>query len=220
MVHFGHENLEMARVPGSRSLSYARVEWAVVKKRWGIYIGEGRVEGDYAIVFHDKHPDKPWLMDHDKFEEVTAEEKNWRPHKNGNGHWHIYSPTNKNLAAVLVPPGEGLSTDHDNRDPFDNRVANLFPRTRQQQAQNKGSKGKTSRFQGVHKIPEPRRSQWRAYLFSGGTRVHDSYHPTELEAARAYVQAHRENPATAWMWEGGPYEGFEDPLGCLGDTHI
>jgi hypothetical protein len=168
------------------------------------------VDGDFAIVFHDTHPYKPWLMDWDKFVEVTAETKNWRPHKNRNGHWHVYDPSNRNIASVIVDVPEGMEIDHDNRDPMDQRVANLVPRTRQQHVQNREYPGASSGFRGVSWY-KPRR-RWRAQLAIGGVVVHDSYHRTELAAARAWIKAHKECPETAWMWNGEPYEGFVDPL--------
>jgi hypothetical protein len=200
------------RLEGSLRLSYVRVDWVMVSKRYGIYVSrhDQRVDGDFAIVFHDKHPYKPWLMDWDKFVEVTAETKNWRPTKNRSGHWHVYDPSNRNITSMLVAAPEGMEIDHDNRDPMDQRVANLVPRTRQQQCQNTGTHGRTSAFRGVswHKGNK----SWYALLIVRGVKVHESSHKTEIAAARAWVKAHQECPETAWMWNGEPYQGFVDPL--------
>lgn len=186
----------------------------MVKKRYGIYVSDydQPVEGDLVICFHMNHPTRPWLLDYEKFLEVNQVEKYWVPYSNRRGGWVISNSirTPASLAALIMPPPEGLTIDHDSRDPFDNRVANLFPRTPQQQNQNRGTWGKHSQFQGV--TYNRRYEVWYTRLKVDGVTVYRKQHLKEIDAARDYERVHRGHPATAWMWKGQPYKGFISPL--------
>jgi hypothetical protein len=190
MIFFGREcDVERAR-PGGR-LSYVRVDWVLVRKRWGVYVSERdqRVDGDFAIVFHDGHPENPWLMGYEKMLAVFEEEgTSWRPHRN-----HVRNGNNARLSGVVDGSPAARAVNDDTMDLREENLTSLpWPSG------------------GV--FFSRRDGRWVARLQTGFVRRHLSYHRTEQDAKRAFVGAHKACADTAWMWEGGPFDGFVDPL--------
>lgn len=86
-------------------------------------------------------------------------------------------------------PGDGLEGDHINRNRLDNRRENLRAVPKRAQQQNLTSKGKTSKYRGVHWYA--RKRKWRACItVSGKTRVIGQF-DSEVAAAEA-ARAERE----------------------------
>lgn len=79
-------------------------------------------------------------------------------------------------------PGDPLQGDHINRDPLDNRHANLRVVPRRGNLQNRGSlPGSSSRFRGVHF--ERWSGRWRAEIKVGGRKMRLGRFASEEEAA-------------------------------------
>lgn len=89
---------------------------------------------------------------------------------------------------ILGAP-DHLQVDHANGDPLDNRRSNLRLCTNQQnQANVRKAWGGTSRFKGVHLLPNGR---WVARIGVGYRRIALGVYATEEDAAAAYDQAAR-----------------------------
>lgn len=84
--------------------------------------------------------------------------------------------------------GDPLRGDHINRNPLDNRRANLRVATQSQNAQNCNDKGGSSRFRGVSR----KGSKWRAYGNLDNRFHHLGYFEDEEDAA-AVAAAFRES---------------------------
>lgn len=83
---------------------------------------------------------------------------------------------------ILACPN-GLSVDHINGDPLDNRRNNLRIVTHQQNMSNrKKRKIATSKYKGVHWL----QGKWRAEIQKNGKKVWRQGFNDELEAAKAY----------------------------------
>ena len=75
--------------------------------------------------------------------------------------------------------------DHVNRNPADNRIANLRECSHSQNCMNKGQRtDNTSGFKGVHWDKESRK--WRVYIEIGEKRIHIGRFDSINNAARAY----------------------------------
>lgn len=95
----------------------------------------------------------------------------------------------------IVKPLDGLTVDHINGDPLDNRRCNLRLANQRQQAQNMRKRiAASSKFKGVTKcglvhgkyvssVP------WRARIRVNGKLLSLGFYPTEEEAAIAYNKA-------------------------------
>jgi hypothetical protein len=78
--------------------------------------------------------------------------------------------------------------DHINGDHADNRIVNLRPATRAENAQNRGPvKGSASRFKGVYRVQG--KDQWFGQINLKGRSTHLGTFGSEEEAARAYNAA-------------------------------
>jgi hypothetical protein len=87
--------------------------------------------------------------------------------------------------------GDPRHTDHINRDPLDNRRANLRIVTAAQNNQNLGLRGGSSRYRGVSLFA--RTGRWRAECTLNGKNHHLGYFDSEDEAgevARAFRAEH------------------------------
>jgi hypothetical protein len=77
--------------------------------------------------------------------------------------------------------------DHKNRNPADNRIANLRQCSHAQNARNVVRRRNRSGFKGIYRP----RSRWRAEITVNGTRIHLGVYSTPQEAADAYDAAAR-----------------------------
>jgi hypothetical protein len=90
------------------------------------------------------------------------------------------------LHQLICPAPAGLEIDHINRNPLDNRRANLRVCTRSQNEANKPPrKGGTSRYKGVSKS----RSGWFVSIRRNGKSVYVGLFQNEAEAGAAYDRA-------------------------------
>ena len=94
----------------------------------------------------------------------------------------------------LCPAPDELVVDHINRNPSDNRKANLRPATKQQNCWNAKIKKKRAgtRYTGIHF--DKRKGKWFVHITRDGRSTTCGYYSDEVEAARAYdrlVKEHR-----------------------------
>lgn len=90
------------------------------------------------------------------------------------------------MAYGTIP--DRMQIDHINRNPFDNRLANLRLATNTQNNRNKPKpRNNTSGFKGVSF--EPRRGVWVARITVGGRRIHIGAFSTPENASVAYKRA-------------------------------
>lgn len=83
--------------------------------------------------------------------------------------------------------GDGLEVDHINRDPLDNRRANLRIPTRRLQAANRGShRGSSSRYRAVYWARDKRK--WCARVRVDGRSTSLGYYDSEEAAGRAAAE--------------------------------
>ena len=97
------------------------------------------------------------------------------------------------LHRLVTNAPKGMDVDHVNHNTLDNRKANLRICTRSENARNnKGHKGRASRYKGVyfdkwHKGFKNRGYlPWRAYTRVMGKRIWLGYYATQEEAGQAY----------------------------------
>src|SRR5262245_20012179 len=83
----------------------------------------------------------------------------------------------------LAPFLLGARVDHVNRNPLDNRRANLRPATQSQNMMNRAGWGKRSRYSGV--VPTPH-GRWYAKIVQAGQQYVSPRFDTQEEAARWY----------------------------------
>lgn len=92
------------------------------------------------------------------------------------------------LHVFLMNPPDAMVVDHINRNPADNRKANLRICTQKQNCRNQGlSKHNTSGLKGVSWYKKT--SKWRAYIEVDGKRISLGLYFTKKEAADAYDKA-------------------------------
>lgn len=93
---------------------------------------------------------------------------------------------------VILKAPPGVTVDHINGDPLDNRRSNLRLATKRQNllnGQRQRSDQANSRFRGVVYYGRGRRKPWTARVKVGDKKVPLGYWPSEEEAARAYDAA-------------------------------
>lgn len=137
------------------------------------------------------------LVDDEDYEWLS--QFRWRSHKRGPRAKCYISANVKNktvyLHRLIMDAPKGMTVDHINQDPIDNRRCNLRLASRAEQTMNRPAQdGK--RFKGiVFKKPENGKSYprpWRANICKDG-KIHRLGHfTTDVEAARAYDKAARE----------------------------
>lgn len=109
----------------------------------------------------------------------------------GKGYWRISLENSRYLAhrlAWFYVHGEWpqAEIDHINHNPLDNRIANLRPATRSQNASNTRGWSKTGlKGIGFH----PKNGKWAARIARDGKRVSLGYFNTAEEAHAAYAAA-------------------------------
>lgn len=92
---------------------------------------------------------------------------------------------------LLLQPPAGVQVDHANRQPLDNRRANLRYADAHLQAHNRRKRpNSTSAYWGVARHPN-HRHPWRAQIRIHGRQRHLGCYSTEAEAAQAYDAAAR-----------------------------
>lgn len=117
----------------------------------------------------------------------------WKAVKNGSRFyascWHRGATLY--MHRLILPPGDGLTTDHINRDGLDNRRSNLRLATQtQQNANTRLRSDNTSGYRGVSwdKV----HSKWMADIYAKGRRYHLGRFASAELAARAYDEAAQE----------------------------
>jgi len=87
---------------------------------------------------------------------------------------------------LVCPVPEGAIVDHINRNPLDNRKANLRPATQKQNVWNRKfvRKGGRTHYNGIRW--DKNREKWQVRLAINGRRESFGYYADEVEAARAY----------------------------------
>ena len=86
----------------------------------------------------------------------------------------------------LCPVPDEMVVDHVNRNPGDNRKANLRPATKQQNSWNSKIKKKRrgSRYTGIYF--DRRKGKWLVHITIDGRPTSSRYYADEVEAAKAY----------------------------------
>lgn len=88
------------------------------------------------------------------------------------------------LHRLVVGAKPGQYVDHINQDPLDNRFANLRICTNQQNLRNMRSKGGTSKYKGVSRIPNS--NCFMARIMVDGKDVRRKSFTSETAAAKQY----------------------------------
>lgn len=86
------------------------------------------------------------------------------------------------LHNLILPPGPGQVVDHINRNPLDNRRANLRLVTPAENAMNRGSKPGVSSYRGVTQGA----GRWEVRIRTQNVRLHLGYYGRAEEAAYVY----------------------------------
>ena len=96
------------------------------------------------------------------------------------------------MHAAVCPAPKGMITDHINRNPLDNRKANLRPATQKQNVWNRkfAKEGGRSRHNGIRW--DKNRQKWQVRLTIDGRRESFGYYADEAEAAKAYDRVARQ----------------------------
>jgi hypothetical protein len=174
---------EYGLVPASEM----REELAGAAKGIPLYT-KGGVIGAFAVV---DAADYEWASQH-----------RWRLHTTGRAVRGQYDPATQGTVTVRLHRelmglalGDPREVDHINRDPLDNRRANLRVVSHQQNRQNtNGQRGSTSRYLGVSW--DASRGQWKAQAKLHGRGYFIGRYETEQEAADA---------AAAWRERHMPF---------------
>ena len=87
---------------------------------------------------------------------------------------------------LVCPAPDGMFVDHINRNPLDNRKANLRPATHKQNVWNRKfvRKGGKTRYNGIRW--DKNKQKWQVRLTIDGRRESFGYYADEVEAAKAY----------------------------------
>ena len=123
--------------------------------------------------------------------------------KGGEGYVHItrtirtgFSYVREQLKVHQIVMGEkmpGFLADHINRNPLDNRRANLRWATKSQNGANGKPSGKYSKYRGVYQDGSCMKTKpWRSHVVKDGRRHYLGRFETEIEAALAYNAVARE----------------------------
>lgn len=98
------------------------------------------------------------------------------------------------LHTVLMNPPEGLTVDHINRNPLDNRLCNLRVCTKAENMRNAGKRSIISK--SVYKGITPKRGGWEAYVCYNRKRYYAGWSKIEEIAAAMYdkkaIELHKE----------------------------
>lgn len=125
------------------------------------------------------------LVDDDVYE--WASRFNW--HQNAKG--YVSRAGERHTSVLLhrvilgLVPGDGIKTDHRDRNRLNNQRSNLRVATTALNAQNTISLGKASRFRGVIWASWRKTRAWRAQVVLAGKHYHLGYFDDEVSAARA-----------------------------------
>ena len=190
----GHPFAEAGSFPSSKGRQ-CRVCRNLKRREGRLRIRQGRylagwaaaIDGDVAHV--PLGGDRYTLVDVADVEAVSA--YRWRLHLNGYARAEVRSGGVRTYVYLhrLVCPTD-LTVDHINRDPLDNRRANLRPATRTQQLGNTGLRStNTSGYRGVSRT---RSGRWGAWIRMHGRSVNLGTFDTPEQASAAYRIAARE----------------------------
>jgi hypothetical protein len=148
-----------------------------------------RLNGDVAVKRYGDAPTA--IIDRSMLEKVAGVSKSWSVTRDGYARCGIRSGdkwTTTYLHQVVKGWAPvGTSIDHINRDPRDNRVANLRFVTQSVQLTNRKNRGRYAK--GVSKIKGSKKNPFRAQIQANGRLKHLGYFPTEEEAHAAWVLA-------------------------------
>ena len=126
-----------------------------------------------------------------------------RCEKQGDGAWRSVW-----MHRVIMAAPPGISVDHIDRDPLNNRRANLRLATHQQNCCNRTFNAGRPKVKGVEK----HKDRWRARIVANGIRYALGHHATAEDAARAYDIA-----ATALH---GPFAALNYPDNATHDAAL
>lgn len=133
---------------------------------------------------------RPALVSDEDYERLAC--RRWQLHPQGyaftNGGGRRERRTIYMHREILGAPA-GLEVDHADGDPLNNQRENLRLCTRSQNEANKPAYGGTSRYKGV--CWDAGKRKWKAQVQIAGKRTHIGRYATEMEAARAYDAAAR-----------------------------
>lgn len=102
----------------------------------------------------------------------------------------VYAVSRLRLHRVIVDAPLGMIVDHINGDTLDNRRSNLRVCTPSQNQLNTGSKGGSSRFNGVSFSKQ--KGKWLAQFFLNGAAIYCGLFEREEDAARAVDRRKKE----------------------------
>lgn len=109
----------------------------------------------------------------------------WQVLKDHSGHTYARRRGDVLMHQEILPPKDGLRTDHKNGDGLDNRRDNLrYATAGQNRANSAPNVRRTSLYKGVRL--DRRCMRWEAYVRYMGVRLGLGYFATQEEAARAY----------------------------------
>lgn len=130
------------------------------------------------------------LVDESDFDKIKgfSWHPSWQPRARG---YYVMAKIEKKtiyMHRVIMEPPEGMTVDHINHNPLDNRRCNLRLATRSQNQMNhRVQRNNTSGFKGVHLFK--RTGKYRAYIMVMGKEKHLGYFVTAEEAHAAYCAA-------------------------------
>ncbi len=136
-----------------------------------------------------KIKDKILLLDKEDFKKY----KSYRFYLKKDGYCLIYKKGigTLNFHRTVTNCPKGLTVDHINRNPFDNRKTNLRICTLKQNGANQSiSTRNKSGFKGVHWCKH--KNRWRSIIITGGKRYHVGYFSDKIEAAKRYNEKAKE----------------------------
>ncbi len=154
----------------NETVDYSGCTGIILKDRYGKVVGEAIIDSilSESVLRYKWHKTKDGYVA--------------RRNENGQGlfflHWQILGKR------------KGMSIDHINGNPLDNRIGNLRVCTQQENTFNsKVSKNSTTKFPGVslHKPTE----KWRAYIFYNGKHSHIGLYENFQDACKARKSAEK-----------------------------
>jgi len=138
-----------------------------------------KIDGRQAVAVDECDA---WLLDAHRWQAVYC--------KPGQCYYVMASMGGKTiyLHRMIMDPPPGMTVDHINGDPLDNRRCNLRLATRSQNQMNRRTQSNnTSGFKGVSLFK--RTGKYRAYIMVAGKETHLGYFATAEEASAAYQAA-------------------------------